>query len=159
MSYEVDSLKFTTGIVQMSVAGLVYFGNKYYFQVEMIGYFAIVLFCIGMLVAGLKYQTIISPTCKIVKITRGLFFLVFTREYSSADISQIQVIKKIRRGTDQNGIGPTRRNVLITTYYTQLLLKNSRAIVINYDKDKNMMETYASKAGKALNVPVEVNIG
>lgn len=148
-------IQFLAGLAQMVFAMIAYFVNKYFINEGLVEYAAYAMFGFGFFIAGVRNQTVISPSKKIVKITRGFFFIVFNWEYGSSQIDSIQIIKKTRTGTDPNGIGPTKENTLITTYYAQLVLKTTKTINIYSGSERNSVSEFAQNAANVLGVTFE----
>lgn len=145
-------LKYQTGMAQMVVGGILYFVNKYFIDEQIIFLASVGLFSMGFILVGVKFQTIVSPTRKLIKKIRGFYFLQFNKYYSSSEIDHVRVIDKTRRGTDQNGIGPTRTNTLITTFHCELILKDGTIADIHSDKKRGDMEKFTEKVAEAMGV-------
>lgn len=147
------NLKYYTGIAQMVFATILFLINKYFIEEGLIQFASFGLFAFGFFLVGLRYQTLVSPTGKFIQITRGFFFLVFKKEFRTSDISGIRVGERTRRGTDSNGIGPTRENKLITTYYAELVLKNDQTKTLISGRERKEVENFAARTAEALEVP------
>lgn len=154
MGGDLQGLKVIGGIAQMVFATIVFFVNRYFFEVDIVSYAAIAMFGFGFFILGVKNQTLISPSRKLIRVTKGFFFIVFTNEYGKGDIDKIQITQKTHRGDDSSGIGPTREDVLITTYYVQLLLRNTNTITINSSRERSDMVSFGKRVANAMNVPM-----
>jgi len=146
------NLKYYTGIAQMVFATILFVINKYFIEESLIQFASFGLFAFGFFLVGIRYQTLVSPTGKFIRITRGFFFLVFKKEYRPSDIAGIRVGERTRRGTDSNGIGPTKKNTLITTYYTELVLKNEQTKTLTSGRERKEVENFAVRTAEALDV-------
>lgn len=148
------NLKVIAGLAQMAFGVIMYVVNHYFFQEGFVEYGAYATFAFGFFLVGVKINTLISPSKKLIKITKGFFFFTFSQVYSASEISKIQVTKKSAYGRDSNGIGPTRENVRVTTYYVEIVLRNTTSKSISSGESLSDMNAFATKVGSAIQVPV-----
>jgi hypothetical protein len=153
MSRGLDDLKFTSGIAQMIFATILLVINNYFLHESLIEYGCYGTFAFGFFLVGVRHQTMISPSKKFIKLTRGFLFIVSVKEYSRHDFTKILVRQSTSTGTDHNGIGPTRENVTIFTYHVQLALKNGGTKNIHSGSSRTEMEYFAQRIANIFEVP------
>lgn len=148
------NIKVISGLAQMAFGAIVFVVNHHFFQEGFVEYGAYATFAFGFFLVGVKSSTLISPSKKLIKITKGFFFFTFSQTYSASEINKIQVTKKSAYGRDTNGIGPTREHVRVTTYYVEIVLKNTTTKSISSGEELAGMNAFATKVGNAIQVPV-----
>ncbi len=153
MSSGMEGFKLVAGLVEMFIGVIAYVVNYYYFNEYLVELGAMGMFGFGLFLVGMKNQTVVSPTRKLIRITKGFFFLVFTRDYGSADMTKVYVELKTRSGTDPNGIGPTKEDTIIYTYCVILELKSGKIIPLTSSSEKSNMNIFAKKVSLAMGIP------
>lgn len=148
-------LKNISGLAQMVFAVLMLIIDHYFIQEQAVVLACMAMFAFGFILVGVRNQNLISPSRKLIKITRGFFFITYTEIFAHYDVERIQVILKTHIGTDSNGIGPTQHQKTIFTYYVQVVLKKGTIKTILTGSDKTEMEAFSQKVATALNVPVQ----
>ena len=155
MSRGLDDLKFTSGIAQMIFATVLLAVNNYFMHESLIEYGCYGTFAFGFFLVGVRHQTMISPSKKFIKLTRGFLFIVSVRKYSRHDFTKLMVHKSTSIGTDHNGIGPTRENATIHTYHVQLALRTGGTKTIHSGSNRTEMDRFAQRIANIFEVPFE----
>lgn len=154
MTTGLNSLKLLSGLAQIIFGLIAYVVNYFFLKEDFVTYGAYGTFAIGLFLVGVKDQTLVSPSRKLVRTTKGFFFFVKQRDYSASMINKVQVSKKTSYGKDGSGIGPSNSSRLVTTFYVELVLTNTKKEIIYSGSKVYEVNAFATRVATAMNVEV-----